>query len=231
MLMRRDIREQRTTVLHEFGHALGLGHYPGRYRGQRQVMAEGVTAAAPSTYQQGDINGLRYLVYEQRRLERLGTLHGAAKHWQISGGSVRVAGWAITGRLQQPTGIYLTVDGRVIDTDRTGIIPRPSVARRYHTRYADLGFRLIAPASHGSHRYCLLIADYTEPKARQTVACKTLTAPPVHPLAFHASTQDTKRAAFSSNAAPTVVGGLIVVVALVVLVVRRRKVSSRTWRR
>jgi hypothetical protein len=77
----------------------------------------------------------------------------------------------------------------------------------------------------------LLIADYTEPKARRTVACKALTMTAAHPRPSRVSAHATKRAAFSGYATPTVVGGLIVVVALVVLVVRRREVSSRTWRR
>jgi hypothetical protein len=50
----------RSTVLHEFGHAIGLDHYWTEYHGRYQVMSYSATDA--TRYRTGDVNGLRRMV-------------------------------------------------------------------------------------------------------------------------------------------------------------------------
>lgn len=49
---------RRTTVLHEFGHALGLSHFDGTWEGRYQTMRSSVADQAMVDYGAGDLNGL-----------------------------------------------------------------------------------------------------------------------------------------------------------------------------
>ncbi len=82
-------------ALHELGHAVGLGHYPSTYRGAVQVMNPIVPDV--STYQAGDVNGLRYLVAQTARLRAASVLDGAVESWTVSRAGLATTGWAIVG--------------------------------------------------------------------------------------------------------------------------------------
>lgn len=58
-LLSRSAADIANTVRHEFGHALGLGHYSDRYQGEVQTMHP--TSFAASDYEAGDVAGLRYM--------------------------------------------------------------------------------------------------------------------------------------------------------------------------
>lgn len=59
--------DQRSVISHELGHALGLDHYETLYNGVYQVMnGSGGGYTTQGVYQDGDKNGLRFLVPQQR---------------------------------------------------------------------------------------------------------------------------------------------------------------------
>ncbi|MGB2756410.1 MAG: hypothetical protein WBD02_01960 [Acidimicrobiia bacterium] len=51
-----------TGILHEIGHTLGMLHYNNTYQGSLQIMNDHITSEL-QTYQEGDKNGLRSIVF------------------------------------------------------------------------------------------------------------------------------------------------------------------------
>jgi hypothetical protein len=82
-----------STVLHEMGHAVGLGHFRGSYAGHDQIMNP--TVSSTVHYQAGDVNGLRYIAAQTRRLVALSRVQGAVEHWRVAGDTVQVRGRAL----------------------------------------------------------------------------------------------------------------------------------------
>ena len=172
-------------ALHEMGHAVGLGHFRGTYRGGAQVMNP--VASALTAYQPGDINGLRYIAAQTARLNRQSVPRGAIEGWDVTSDGLTIRGWALTGQLDQATEVEITRDGTPIYTDLTNI-PRPDIVLNRDGRWADAGFFVHLPAlAGGVHTYCAIAVDRARPTARHELGCRRL-APAPTPSATSAAT-------------------------------------------
>jgi hypothetical protein len=161
------------VVMHELGHAVGLGHYPGTFHATPQLMNPVVPAGAPTTYQAGDVNGLRYLAYQARRVARLSVVRGAVEHWSTDRDQLTVSGWAITGRISLSTFVAITVDGQLASSFAADI-RRPDITHRYRTYSTTPGFRDTLQLNSGTHRYCIVAIDPLHTAAPATLGCREL---------------------------------------------------------
>lgn len=162
------------VALHEMGHAVGLGHFPGRYQGRVQMMNPIVPDQ--QSYQAGDVNGLRYLAAQTAALQAQSVVTGAVETWDVAPGGLAVTGWAVVGRTSEFADIAVTRDGATVYRITTNT-PRPDIAQRFDTRWPDPGFSgAHAPMSDGTHRYCVLASASGSPPV--TLGCRSLAFPP-----------------------------------------------------
>jgi hypothetical protein len=128
-------------LLHEMGHAMGLGHYDSPYDGRMQVMWNSVTSDMTS-YRSGDRNGLAALgaVFTNRNVI------GNIDRIDLVPGGVRVLGWALD--LDAPDlalGLAASLDG----AGATGVADayRPDVGSVYPTAGPGHGIDLVVPTA------------------------------------------------------------------------------------
>lgn len=164
-------------ALHELGHAVGLGHFPGMYRGRTQLMNPIVPDLL--TYQAGDVNGLRYIAAQTVALQQRSVVAGAVESWSVKRGGLAVTGWAVVGTTSEFADISVTRDGTAVYRITTNT-PRPDIVQRYHTRWPNPGFSgSQAPMLTGTHRYCVIASAASS--AAVTLGCRSLVYPPPEP--------------------------------------------------
>lgn len=148
-----------STIRHELGHAAGLGHFDGTFRGTTQVMRS-VNSGGVSTFQAGDLNGLRFFARNNRTVKSLIPPHGEVGDIDWSDNAVDFSGWA---RLDQFRGKPVQI--RVTDNGR----PLPMVAV---TRPRSGGrFQLSVPVGEGSHSICLSAVSTVNRAATRSLGC------------------------------------------------------------
>lgn len=168
------------TLLHEMGHASGLGHYGAQYAGHRQVMNPYLNIGQPLTsYRLGDQHGLQDVA---RWTNQFATEFAPTGHVDTTtpqpDGSYTITGWVLPGRESGNGGRWtLTEDGHTTGTG-TGTTNRTDIDRAYRVN-ENSGFQVRTPALPGqTHLWCLAAADPASPvQTVHTVWCAHLTGP------------------------------------------------------
>jgi hypothetical protein len=165
------------TIRHELGHAAGLGHFDGTYRGSTQVMRS-VNHAPVASFKAGDVNGLKYLASNNTRVRNAIPPHGRLESAlldlsTLTGGlrQMRLTGWAMLDWYRdKPVDIVVIDNGRRVTTVRTTIY-RPGINRRYDpgTRHRH-GFSVLLPSA-GTHKVCLTAVSPVDGSARARLGC------------------------------------------------------------
>ena len=168
------------TLLHEMGHATGLGHYAGDYAGHRQVMNPYVNVSHPTTsYQRGDQHGLHDVAVWTNQFATefapTGRVDATTPH---ADGSYTITGWALPGDESHSGGRWtLSEDGHTIAWGNSAT-NRADVDRAYHVS-ENSGFDVTTPALPGqTHLWCVSATDPASPvQTVRTVWCAHLTGP------------------------------------------------------
>lgn len=165
------------TVRHELGHVMGLGHYDRLYRGGAQVMAAFMSNDGTSTYQQGDLNGLRYFAGNNELVRSLFPPEGALEASDWNGGTIRFTGWAVLryyqSRLVQ---IEVTYNGKQLTTVPTNV-HRPDVNQSYDLgSRRPHGFAVTVPTTGGDHEYCFTAVSPVNRVARAPLGCASFSS-------------------------------------------------------
>ncbi len=213
-----------SAVLHEMGHAVGLGHFRGSYDGRDQIMNPVISHR--TRYQHGDVNGLRYIAAQDARIEQASRLQGVVESWDVAAGSMAVRGWAVTGRARETTAVRVTLDGRL----RAGVLTtreRPGIAARFPGTWPRPGFEVqVDPLRPGRHRYCVLALSVLVPDRQRTLGCRDVSyhpprppprATPVQPTTVQPTTVVPRRAAAGTSPHTTVLAPALVLAALVLV--------------
>jgi hypothetical protein len=138
-----------SLLLHEMGHALGLGHYEDFYMGEKQIMSHAVSSDV-TAYRQGDRNGIRDLVNSYNN--PTGNLETSR---QYAPGQVRVRGWTFDSNAPNSAmDVHVYADGRYVGTGRTGVtrLDVPQVFPGVHTK---TGFEFNVNVSAGARNICV----------------------------------------------------------------------------
>ncbi|MGN6130318.1 MAG: hypothetical protein ACTHOK_08255 [Nocardioidaceae bacterium] len=165
--------QQSATIVHELGHAAGLGHYDGRYGGSTQVMRS-VNHAPVAFYRRGDLHGLRYLAAHTHAVEALIPPQGAFENTSLDGDDVTVDGWAMLDWFKdRPVEIVVTDNGKVAARGATTLL-RSDVNDRLDagTSHAH-GFEVAVPYRGGAHTYCVEAVSTVRAATRTTLGCAT----------------------------------------------------------
>jgi hypothetical protein len=128
------------VLLHEMGHAMGLGHYNEPYGTQMQVMWGFVTPEMTS-YRSGDRNGLRALA---AAFANPGVI-GIVDQVRQEPGGIRVAGWTVDVD-DPPAQLAVTaLVGSVSRTDAVANLYRSDVEAAVPQAGPNHGFEITAP--------------------------------------------------------------------------------------
>lgn len=218
-------------ALHELGHAVGLGHFPGTYDGRKQVMNPFVQDL--QSYQAGDVNGLRYIAAQTAVLAKQSVVVGDVESWAVKTGGLVVSGWAVVGTTNEFANISVTRDGTPVYRISTNTA-RPDIVQRYGSRWADPGFSgSQVPMTDGTHTYCV-VASATS-SAPVTLGCRSLAYPPPvatppPPAALPALGKAPIRVWWSSAAADVGLGvgaGVLVLLVAGAYVLRRSRFRAK----
>lgn len=175
----RIFRQERwqwgATIRHELGHLAGLGHFDAVHRGRTQVM-RWQNRGGISTYQAGDLRGLRHLAAGRRRVLAAYPPVGIFERSTMSSGDtvVDLVGWAVLpvspGQLVR---IRVTDNGRLVSSARTDVY-RPEVNRTQHRgSHAAHGFSVGIPWSGGRHTYCVTAVSPLRSATTANLGCTT----------------------------------------------------------
>jgi len=157
-------------LLHEMGHAMGLGHYDSPYEGLMQVMWNSVTSDMTS-YRAGDRNGLAALGAAFTNSSVIGNIDRI----DLVPGGVRVLGWALD--LDAPDlalGLAASLDG----IRATGVADayRPDVGAVYPTAGPQHGVDLVLPTTNLSGGLTLCLVATGGRGADVGIGCRTTSA-------------------------------------------------------
>lgn len=163
------------TIRHELGHAAGLGHFDGVYRGSTQVMRS-VNHAPVWTFKAGDVNGLRYLASNNTRVRRAIPPRGTLELSTLAGATaVSLKGWAmLTWYRDKPVRIVVTDNGMQIASVDTDVY-RPDINRLYdpNTNHRH-GFTIVVPyANTAKHEFCLTAVSTVQASSTAKLGCAT----------------------------------------------------------
>jgi hypothetical protein len=154
------------NLLHEMGHAVGLGHYPGDYAGHRQVVNPYLDLGSPLTsYQLGDQHGLQHSAAWTRQFatEYAPTGHADTVTAQPDG-SCAITGWALPGRESTSAGSWtLSEEGRTVSS---GTATEPGRQRPQVCGQRGQRLRHRTPALPGRNRLWCLTAVDPAPRVR-----------------------------------------------------------------
>lgn len=147
-------------LLHELGHAMGLGHVSYSYAGTAQLMNP-VTHFGVTSYRQGDIDGLRWLAHNGTRVKAETPPAGLleSSRWNVDN-TITLKGWAL---LQYYLGsspvITVTDNGRAISRTGTTVL-RLDVNKTHDMNSRRLhGFAVTFRWPGGQHTYCVTAAS------------------------------------------------------------------------
>lgn len=143
------------VVAHEIGHILGLDHYDNVFENSYQVMhSRASIGGAP--FQSGDRAGLSYVAHDAKPV-------GTVEPVTLSGGKVRVTGWAFDPDQFDAATIRVTVDGQTVAEKATDVY-RDDVHAANPTLETRLnlprGFDVSADAKDGLHRVCVSVKNF-----------------------------------------------------------------------
>jgi hypothetical protein len=215
------------TTRHEFGHAIGLDHYQGDYRGHRQLMNPVISRFGG--YRGGDINGLRYIAYESARVRIDALPVGKVESWAAGNGAVSAIGWAVNGDTSAEPAAELFINGQIVPDAHPDQSDRRDIRAKYRSKLTDLGFtfnRIAVPGRAARFTACIRVVNplllNSDPSASRNTrpianGCKTfgppLTSPSARTPTAQPSALGTSKALVSnatSNTAKVAFGGLVV---------------------
>lgn len=129
------------VLRHEFGHAVGLGHYNAQFNGSWQIMLG--TDARVRDYQAGDRAGLRWLAHNAAAIKARYQLKFSSSQSYQTGSIV------ITGSVVNPADTSMPVTVTLTDNGQTALAPVPvdPATHRYTLAW-------VWPGS-GSHLLCV----------------------------------------------------------------------------
>lgn len=166
--------QQSATIVHELGHAAGLGHYDSRYGGSTQVMRS-VNHAPVRFYRRGDRHGLRYLAAHSKAVEAMIPPEGQFEGTTLdAGGDVTISGWAMLDWYKdRPVRIVVTDNGTTVARDATTLV-RSDVNAEHDagTSHAH-GFEATVPLGDGTHTFCVTAVSTVRSSAKATLGCAT----------------------------------------------------------
>jgi hypothetical protein len=162
----------KATIHHELGHAMGLGHMNDTYDGGYQVMNATIRKGV-STYQSGDVNGLRSFARNAQRVrDEIGPL-GRFDGSSLTADKVVFTGWALLQYAKQAgVTIALTDNGNVVRREGTSVL-RPDVNAQYDRGDRKHGFSISVPAKSGTHTYCVTAISTVDTVAKSQLGCTT----------------------------------------------------------
>jgi len=163
-----DRPREMKTILHELGHAFGLGHHDTPYLGKPQIMATPVSDQG--ALEQGDIAGIRYLV------GKFDAPRGSVDAVTVTGSAaVSVAGWAFDAN--DPFGsvdLHVYVNGKykrklVANGTRSDVSSALGIA-------APTGFSgQVAGLAGGANRVCVYAINRGWGSGNPLLGCRTVT--------------------------------------------------------
>ena len=169
--MKRDLigsGYEAPVLLHEMGHAMGLGHYDAPYGGAMQIMWNSVTPDM-TTYRSGDRNGLAALGAAFANQNVQGTIDVT----RTTPDAIDVAGWVFDADSPaNPLDVEVSIVG---GASVTGVADgyRPDVARVFPDAGANHGYTVSVPTppTDGTFQICLTaVGNRGQPVV---VACRT----------------------------------------------------------
>lgn len=165
------------AVLHEFGHAMGLGHVLSTFAGAWQVMYP--TLQQLGDYQAGDQNGLRDTSARGRSVlaarNPFGNLDSVTTTPSGSSAQLSVVGWAIDPDLSSsPLSVSVTIDGAPVQL--TASQYRPDVAGSYPAYGPFHGFVYQTTVTPGPHTVCAGATNVSWGNANLNLGCRTVIA-------------------------------------------------------
>lgn len=162
------------TVRHELGHAVGLGHFDGSYKGSTQVMRS-VNHAPVATFKAGDINGLKYLAGNNTRVRNAIPPHGRLEMTSLASTDlIRLRGWAMLDWYRsKPTRIVVTDNGKQVASVDTTVY-RADINKLYDpgTEHQH-GFSIQVPYTLGSglHEFCVTAVSPVQTSTTKKLGC------------------------------------------------------------
>lgn len=166
--------QQSATIVHELGHAAGLGHYDGRYGGSTQVMRS-VNHAPVAFYRSGDLHGLRYLAAHTNAVKALIPPRGVVEDTTLENGAdIAISGWAVLDWYKdQPVKVVVTDNGKVVARGATTVLRSDVNAQVDPGTTHTHGFQLTVPFHSGTHTYCVTAISSVRGASTATLGCAT----------------------------------------------------------
>lgn len=164
------------VLYHEFGHAMGLGHYAPSYAGHYQAMYPGVHWGTPH-YEAGDWRGMAWLNSHTTLLRKAavgtGDMQKLTWTWNGTVWEIYLTGWGKLGYYRQSSArIVVTLDGRTVRTDLFG---QPNRAWASGTARTNLGYTADAgQIRHGRHMYCAWLTSASATQYQRQLGCMGL---------------------------------------------------------
>ncbi len=169
-LYRYPAWQQSATVHHELGHAVGLGHYNGVYRGRTQVM-RWQNHGGVANYQAGDLNGLRFLANHGTAVRNSIPPTGKLEATDLVDDThVSITGWAYLPYAKAaPVKIVVTDNGVVVSSASTTVVRADINAKVDPGTQHPHGFSVTVPYDGKTHVYSVTAVSPTNPAAKASI--------------------------------------------------------------